>query len=111
MIVEYIRYHVGEDQRGEFEGAYAAAQSALNESPHCLAYEVSRCVEEPTRYVVRIEWDSLEGHEQGFRKSDVFPRFLQAVRPFFDKIEEMRHYELTAVVSSNASGSGGGSEA
>ncbi|MGH3930750.1 MAG: antibiotic biosynthesis monooxygenase family protein [Pseudonocardiaceae bacterium] len=97
MIVEYIRYQVAPERRSEFERAYAMAQSSLDQSPHCLGYEVSRCVEEPSSYVVRITWDSIEGHLEGFRKSAVFREFFTAVKPFFDDIEEMRHYELTAV--------------
>jgi hypothetical protein len=44
--------------------------------------------------VVRIEWDSVEGHEQGFRSSPQFAEFFAAVRPFFFQIEEMKHYQV-----------------
>ena len=97
MIVEYIRYAVEEARRAAFEQAYTQAQTALQASPHCLAYELSQCVEDPDHYILRIEWDSLEGHMEGFRKSAVFQPFFQAVRPFFNDIEEMRHYEVTAI--------------
>jgi quinol monooxygenase YgiN len=99
MIIEYIRYRVPAERHREFEGAYADAQAALQGSSHCLAYEVSHGVEEPDHYVVRIEWDSLEGHEDGFRKSPAFASFFAAVKPFFEQIEEMRHYELTPITS------------
>ncbi len=95
MIVEYIRYEVS-DPEGLI-GAYEAARSALDASPHCLAYELSRCTEEPKSFILRIEWDSSEGHLQGFRKSPEFAGFFAAVRPFFNDIREMRHYELTSV--------------
>lgn len=97
MVVEYIRYSVPEDRRADFECAYAEAAKVLDESDHCMSYEVSHGVEEPEHYVVRIEWDSIEGHEQGFRGSPEFRTFFQAVRPFFDDIQEMRHYEATAI--------------
>jgi hypothetical protein len=45
--------------------------------------------------VVRIEWDSEEGHLSGFRQSSEFRTFLAAVGPFVSDIEEMRHYEVT----------------
>ena len=41
----------------------------------------------------------MDGHLEGFRKSEAFQVFLQAVRPFFHDIEEMRHYEVTAISS------------
>jgi quinol monooxygenase YgiN len=97
MVIEYIRYRVGGGRQAEFEEAYASASASLDASAHCLAYEVSRCVEDTELYVVRIEWDSVEGHEQGFRSSAEFQSFFAAVKPFFDQIEEMRHYERTTV--------------
>ena len=97
MVVEYIRYRVPAARHREFEDAYAQARAALDDSPHCLAYEVSHGIEESDNYVVRIEWDSVEGHEQGFRRSPGFEAFFAAVKPFFEQIEEMRHYEPTAI--------------
>jgi quinol monooxygenase YgiN len=97
MVVEYIRYRVPLERHDEFVDAYAQAQAALDDSPHCLAYEVSHGIEEPDNYVVRIEWDSVEGHEQGFRQSPGFGPFFAAVKPFFEQIEEMRHYEPTPI--------------
>jgi quinol monooxygenase YgiN len=103
MIIEYIRYRVPGERRDEFEAAYGAAASSLQRSPHCFAYDLARGVEEPERYILRIEWDSREGHEQGFRGGEEFRAFFAAVRPFFDDIEEMSHYEATPIV-----GDGGG---
>ncbi|MET9340805.1 MULTISPECIES: antibiotic biosynthesis monooxygenase family protein [unclassified Nonomuraea] len=92
MVIEYIRYTVPSDRAGEFEQAYKTASSVLDADPHCLAYEIARGVEEPEHYTVRIEWDSVEGHEQGFRRSARFGEFFTAVKPFFSQIEEMKHY-------------------
>lgn len=99
MIAEYIRYRVPQEQQRAFEQAYSEAQHALLASPHCLGYELSRCVEEPERYILRIEWDSIEGHMQGFRGSAEFRTFLGHIRTFVPLIEEMQHYEITSVRS------------
>jgi quinol monooxygenase YgiN len=105
MVVEYIRYHIDAARGDEFERAYTKAGSSLEASSHCLTYEVARGVEDPASYVVRIEWDSVEGHEQGFRRSPEFREFFAAVKPFFDDIDEMRHYE--ALLDGAASAPGG----
>lgn len=99
MVVEYIRYKIADEARTAFESAYESAQGALRASPQCLGYELSQCVEEPDHYILRIEWTSLEGHLEGFRKSPEFRTFLKDVGPFVGNIEEMRHYEVTAVRS------------
>lgn len=111
MIVEYIRYTIPADRRGAFERAYADAQPVLDASPHCLGYELSRCAEDASQYVLRIEWDSAEGHMQGFRKSPEFRTFFAAVRPFVNDIQEMRHYELTPVRRHKDERTGGPAEA
>ena len=97
MIVEYIRYEIAEERAPEFEAAYTRAAASLDASPHCLAYELSRGVEAPASYILRIEWDSVEGHMQGFRRGPDFPAFLAAIRPYVGEIAEMRHYAPTTV--------------
>ncbi len=95
MIIEYIRYTIQEEQAHAFAEAYRRAAEALEASEHCERYEVSRCAEDPTQHVVRIEWDSEDGHLHGFRQSPEFRRFFAAVGPFVHDIQEMRHYEVT----------------
>lgn len=97
VIVEYIRYRINDDRGRAFEDGYATAQAALRSSPHCLGWELSRCAEDPTQYILRIEWDSAEGHLQGFRRGSDFPAFFAAIRPFVGDIQEMRPYERTGV--------------
>lgn len=94
MIVEYTRYKINEPTRDAFEKACTQAAGCLAASSHCLAYEFSRCTETPEHYVLRIEWDSEEGHLRGFRSSPEFKTFFSLVQPFVKDIEEMRHYAV-----------------
>jgi len=98
MIVEYARYRIPQDRREAFVNAYEEAASYLTASPHCLSYELSHCVEEQDRYILRIEWNSAQEHVDGFRKEPGFQEFFRLVQPFLHDIEEMQHYELTEVV-------------
>ena len=94
MVVEYIRYTIDTPRQPAFEAAYARARGALEASEHCLRFELARASEDPASYVVRIEWDSLEGHLTGFRSSPQFRVFFEAVGPYVHDIQEMRDYEL-----------------
>ena len=93
MVIEYIRYEVEAARAAAFLAAYAQAAEELQASPHCLGHEVSQGIEEPTHFVVRIEWTSVHDHEEGFRKSAAFASFLAKVKPFFADIREMKHHE------------------
>jgi quinol monooxygenase YgiN len=92
VVVEYVRYRLPAEQGESFAAAYARAATILDADEHCLSYEIAQGVEEPENWVVRITWDSIEGHEQGFRTAPHFQDFLATVRPYFGAIQEMKHY-------------------
>ncbi|GLW26535.1 hypothetical protein Mame01_65770 [Microbispora amethystogenes] len=91
VIVEYIRYRVADGE--EFEAAYRRAVVPLGRAPQCLDYELSRCVDEPACYILRIIWTSARDHLEGFRGSEHFREFFAEIKPYVSDIEEMRHYE------------------
>jgi len=103
VIVEYIRYRIAEDHQAAFLADYGRAAQVLDRAPQCVDYELSRSVDEPACHVLRITWTSAEDHLQGFRGGGLFPEFLAAVGPYVGEIEEMRHYERTAVAGPGAS--------
>jgi quinol monooxygenase YgiN len=97
MIVEYIRYKVPSGEADSLIKGYEAAGRSLQASSHCLGFELARCSESPDTFVLRIVWDSADGHLKGFRTSPEFGAFFRAIQPFVKSIEEMRHYDLTSV--------------
>ncbi|MFD8531887.1 group II truncated hemoglobin [Streptosporangium canum] len=97
MIVEYIRYRVPAERSAEFEAAYRRAAAPLAGAPQCVDYELTRCVEEPACYILRITWSSAEDHLQGFRGGPHFTAFFAEIRPYVSDIEEMRHYAPTGI--------------
>jgi len=101
MIVEYLRYKIDEQRRGTFEKDYKKAGECLKASSHCLSYELSHCKEDPAYYVLRIAWDSEEGHLKGFRSSPEFKSFFASVQPYVRDIEEMRHYQVISMGGKN----------
>ncbi len=102
MILEYIRYRIDESSAAEFEAAYARAADAMHKSEHCIDFELSRAVEKPDNYILRITWDSLDGHLTGFRGSELFRAFFAEVKNYVGAIDEMQHYELTSVTGTGS---------
>ena len=97
MVVEYTRYQVDQAGQDAFGCAYTEAQASLRDSSQCVGWELSRATEEPSSYILRIEWDSADGHMLGFRGSPASRTFFDAVRPYVYDVLEMRHYEATGV--------------
>lgn len=99
MTVEYIRYNIDAARQEAFVADYVAAAESLEASPHALAWDLTQCTDDPSQYILRIEWDSAQGHMEGFRRSPEFRNFFGHIRPYVNDILEMRHYERTDVVS------------
>lgn len=95
--VEIIRYKISDEQSKAFEDAYEKAGEYLKASPYCRGYNVLHGDDEPNHYIVTIYWTSKEDHLTKFRSSEQFSAFLPLVRPFFNDIQEMKHYKRTSI--------------
>ncbi|WP_326834460.1 antibiotic biosynthesis monooxygenase family protein [Amycolatopsis rhabdoformis] len=80
----------GADELGR---ALATGVPFLREHPDCRSAKVSRCVEEPGRFTVAVDWTSVEGHEQ-FRSTPLFRQWIGSIAGRFDPATlDTRHYE------------------
>jgi hypothetical protein len=82
-----MRWRTEDDRPLRKTTTTAATPRTLHTSP---------TVARPGKQIVRIEWDSAEGQMQGFRQCANFKPFLEAIGPFYDDIEEMKHYQVMA---------------
>src|SRR5262245_12640865 len=86
VIVEYIRYRTSPDDQERLKAAYRDAAASLDASEHCLAHELSHGVEECSQNIPRMEWYSVDGHEQGFGRRPGLP--LLDRRHVFARVHE-----------------------
>src|SRR5262249_32661145 len=72
-------------------------------APQCVDYELSHCTEDPGAYLLRVTWTSERDHVDGFRGTEAYGRFMAELDTAPRTVEEMRHYEPTAVAGHGAS--------
>jgi len=92
MIVELAQLSITAGRELEFEAVFRTAVKSLASSAGYLAHELRRSVESPSRYVLRVEWATLEDHTVGFRGSAAFTRWRAQVGPFFDAPPAVEHF-------------------
>ncbi|MFO0687428.1 MAG: antibiotic biosynthesis monooxygenase [Myxococcota bacterium] len=73
-MLEVAPLAVRSGSEGDFERAFAWAQTILTSMPSYRSHELMRCLERPVEYPLLVRWDSPAAHEQGFRDS---PRHLE----------------------------------
>ena len=91
MVLEIAVIAVRPGSEDEFTTAYRGARAILAETPGCRSVRMTRGVESPSRFVLLVEWDSVEAHEQNFRETERFAAWRAAIGPFFDGPPDVQH--------------------
>jgi len=93
MIVEHALLDVVTGQESAFESAFAQAKTIIASMPGFRSLRLSRGIEEPSRYLLLVEWDQLEDHTQGFRGSAEYEQWRALLHHFYDPFPTVEHYE------------------
>jgi heme-degrading monooxygenase HmoA len=95
MILEMAVLPVRPGQEAAFEAAEAALRRArplIAETPGFHSLTLSRGIESPSHYMLLVEWDSVEAHEVGFRRSENDEQWRERLHHFYDPLPTVEHY-------------------
>ncbi|HZY76172.1 MAG TPA: antibiotic biosynthesis monooxygenase family protein [Jatrophihabitantaceae bacterium] len=93
MVIEVADIQVSPGAEDAFTDAYRGVRDVLVSTPGCRSARMTRCIESPSRFVLLVEWDSVEAHEQNFRASDRFAKWRAAIGPFFAAAPHVEHVQ------------------
>lgn len=97
MILEVADLRIDPAKKAEFEIAIEqGVRDVVSKSPGFMSFKIQRGIENPGRYLLMIQWDSLENHMVGFRESPAFAQWRAIVGPFFVAPVAMEHFEFLA---------------
>jgi len=99
MILEVATLDVKPGMASDFELAFAEAQAIIASMGGYGSHELRRCLEHPNRYLLRVNWETLEDHTVGFRGSNRYQEWRRLLHHFYDPFPTVEHY---AVVSGDA---------
>lgn len=100
MVLEHAVLDVIPGQEVDFEEAFSEAKTIISKSPGFRALRLSRCVEQPSRYLLLVEWETLEDHTVGFRTSAAYEDWRSRLHHFYDPLPAVEHYESRVGVDS-----------
>jgi heme-degrading monooxygenase HmoA len=83
MVLEVGDIQVIAGSEDDFVAAYRTVREVLATTPGCQSVQLTQSVESPNRFVLLVEWDSIESHEQTFRGTDRFTKWRAAIGPYF----------------------------
>lgn len=77
---ETARVRVRPGAEAAFEAAVVDAVGLFQQAVGCRSFEVRRTLEEPSTYVLCIEWDSVADHRDRFRHSAGYAQWRSLIR-------------------------------
>ncbi|MBW1843774.1 MAG: antibiotic biosynthesis monooxygenase [Deltaproteobacteria bacterium] len=92
MILEVAILDVVPGQESGFQRSFLEAQELLSSMPGCISHELKRCIENPSRYVLLVNWEKLEDHTVGFRGSPQYQEWKKLLHHYYDPFPEVEHY-------------------
>lgn len=91
MVLEVALIDVRDGAQDAFEAGYAQARDLVAETPGWRSMRMTRGLETPTRYVLLVEWDCVQAHEQ-FRASERFGQWRALIGPHFAGPPTVEHF-------------------
>jgi heme-degrading monooxygenase HmoA len=93
MILEVAVLNVRPGSEDAFEAAFRQASSIIASMPGFGSLQLQRCIEVPNRYILLVDWQSLEAHTIGFRGSAQYQDWKRLLHHFYDPFPTVEHYE------------------
>jgi heme-degrading monooxygenase HmoA len=94
VILEVATLDVKQGRETEFEEAFARAQSIVGSMKGYISHQLQRCVENDSRYLLLVQWQTLEDHTEGFRGSPQYQQWKELLHHFYEPFPTVEHYEL-----------------
>jgi heme-degrading monooxygenase HmoA len=75
-----------------FETAYLGVREVIVSTPGCHSVRMTHGIESPNRFVLLVEWESVEAHETNFRATERFGTWRAAISPYFANPPLVEHF-------------------
>ena len=95
MILEVVILDVIPGSEAEFESVFVQASPIIASMGGYISHQLQHCIETPNRYLLLVQWETLEAHTVGFRGSEEYQKWRKLLHHFYAPSPVVQHYELS----------------
>ena len=92
MVTESVVLRVLPGREADYEAAFRIAEPLLARQAGHRSHSLKRGIEDPSTYLLTVEWDSVDDHERGFRGSVDYQEWRRLLHPFYVELPPVPHY-------------------
>ena len=93
MILEVAILDVIPGREPQFEENFRIAEHIISGRKGYAGHQLQRCMEQANRYILLVNWETLEDHTIGFRQSVEYQEWKKLLHEFYDPFPVVQHYE------------------
>jgi heme-degrading monooxygenase HmoA len=93
MILEAVMLQVKVGMEAEYEEAFRGASKIISSMKGYISHNLQRCIEVEGKYLLLVQWESLEDHTVGFRQSNEYQQWKKQLHHFYDPFPIVEHFE------------------
>ena len=94
MILEVVILNIIPGREAEFESTFAKAPPIIAGMDGYCWHQLQHCVEMENRYLLLVQWETLDAHTVGFRGSAEYQEWRKLLHHFYDPFPTVEHYEV-----------------
>jgi heme-degrading monooxygenase HmoA len=92
MVLEVAILHVIAGKESAFEADFAIAKKYISSISGYISHTLNKCLEQESKYILLVHWESLEDHTIGFRESDQYQHWKQLLHHYYSPFPIVEHY-------------------
>ncbi|HCT75425.1 MAG TPA: antibiotic biosynthesis monooxygenase [Micromonosporaceae bacterium] len=93
MVLEVALIDIKPGEEEAFAAAYRKGHETLATTPGCRNVRMTQGIESPARFVLLVEWDSVEAHVENFRNSERFVTWRGLIGQYFAAPPVVEHFD------------------
>ena len=93
MILEVAILKIKKGVSEEFEETFKNAEVIISSMKGYISHQLKKCIEEENKYLLLVNWETLEDHEIGFRKSKEYIIWKNLLHHFYQPFPTVEHYK------------------
>lgn len=92
MILEVAILNVKKGLSEDFESNFKKAERIISSMNGYISHQLKKCLEQEDKYILLVNWETIEDHEIGFRKSDEYQQWKELLHHFYEPFPTVEHY-------------------
>ena len=93
MILEAGYLYIKESEAAKFEEDFKKGTQYISSVDGYLGHSLRKCMETENKYLLLVNWATLEAHTVGFRQAPVYLEWKKCVHPYFVSKPTIEHFE------------------